>query len=109
MYKPPIVTFLNDSEMELVEPFVYEWEDGGVEYQLTIPKGFTFNGACVPRFCWSLTGLLPTGVVLGPAAGHDYTYQRRGRLIRDELKQKSGGVWVPVADIWTRKECDDLF
>lgn len=113
MYHPPIITILNDHEFELVEPFVFEWEDEktGERRRITIPSGYPFDGASVPRICWSLTGLLPTGVHLGAAAIHDYVYQRRGRLIRDELQRydKVSGRWVPIAEVWTRRQCDDLF
>jgi hypothetical protein len=109
IYKPPVFTILNDREFELVEPFVFEWQEDGACYQLTIPAGYPFDGASVPRLCWSLTGLLPTGVHMGAAAAHDYAYQRRGRLIRGELKKLIEGQWLPIAAVWTRKQCDEMF
>lgn len=109
IYKPPVITILNDREFELVEPLIFEWADP-LEWQITIPAGFPFDGASVPRICWTLTGLLPTGVHLGAAAVHDYGYQRRGRLIRGEIKTKENGEWVPVPINWNnRKKWDDLF
>jgi hypothetical protein len=108
IYRPPVITILNDREVELVEPFIFEWNDP-LPQQIVIPKGFTFDGASVPQLAWTLTGILPIGLPLGGAAVHDYTYQRKGRLIRDELKANHNGIWVPVAAVWPRKTCDDMF
>lgn len=108
-YTAPVVTILNDHEFELVQPFAFQWEDSEGVFQITIPKGYPFDGASVPRACWSLTGLLPTGVHMGAAAVHDWLYQRRGYLNRGELLEQQGDQWVPVVDVWTRQMCDDLF
>lgn len=110
MYAPPILTILNDKEFELVEPFSFKWfEEDGSKYKITIPKGYIFDGASVPRFCWSLTGLIPTGIHMGAALVHDYSYQRRGRLIRSELEKEIDGKWCYVSAVWDRKQCDDMF
>lgn len=113
VYRPPVITILNDHEFELTQPFSYEWQDetSRERRRIIIPAGYPFNGASVPRICWTLTGLLPTGVHLGAAAIHDYLYQRRGYLIRDELQRhdQASGQWVPVAALWNRKMADDLF
>lgn len=108
IYRPPVITILNDREFELVEPFVFEWNDP-IPKQIVIPKGYPFDGASVPRLVWSITGILPVGLPLGAAAVHDFTYQRKGRLIRDEFKIKHNGIWVPMASVWSRKQCDDMF
>lgn len=109
IYTPPVITILNDREFELVQPFIYEWFEPDGKYSFTVPAGFPFDGASVPRICWTLTGILPTGAHMGAAALHDYTYQRRGRLIRDELKRYENGVWLPMSAVWDRKQCDDMF
>lgn len=109
IYQPPVFTILNDREFELVRPFVFEWEQDGQRYRLTIPAGYPFDGASVPRACWSLTGLLPTGVHMGAAAAHDFLYQRRGLLVRGELEKWIDSHWVPLAERWDRKQCDEMF
>jgi len=113
-YRPPIITILNDHEFELVEPFTYEWQEETdhvvATQRITIPKGDCTDGASVPRICWSLTGLLPTGVHMGAAAMHDYLYQRRGELCKGEYERlKNNGEWVASLLKWDRKQCDDLF
>lgn len=109
-YDFPAVRPLNDREWELVRPFIYTWEDGFTSYCITIPLGFAFDGASVPRIVWTLTGLIPTGAYLGAAAVHDYCYQRRGRLLRGEVRRLNDGhEWEPIAVDWDRRQCDRLF
>ncbi len=38
-----------------------------------IPKGFTFDGASIPRPLWAI--LSPVGLLLIPALIHDYAYK----------------------------------
>ena len=54
----------------------------GVEY--VIPKGFTFDGASVPKFLASF--LSPVGVLLIGGLIHDYAYKYAA------LKQKNGSI-----------------
>lgn len=121
IYRPPVFTILNDHEFELVQPFPYTWQDEKTRewWRITIPAGYPFDGASVPRICWTLTNLLPTGTHLGAAAVHDYGYQRRGRLLRGEVCIKKPDWefaaneedrWMPLAVAWQdRKIWDDLF
>jgi|SRR5882762_8854416 len=109
IYKSPVIKILNDTDFELVEPFLYRWV-ADKSYQITIPNGFVTDGASVPRFCWSLTGLLPSGVHLGAAVVHDYLYQRRGLLNDGELSVNiRDDQWLPVDQTWTREQCDNMF
>lgn len=112
IYLSPKVEILNDSEFSLVEDFTYEWTDKGTNYKIIIPKDFVTDGASIPRFCWSLTGLIPSGVHLGAAVVHDYLYEHRGHLVRGELsfgKSERYDFWIVCASDWNRKECDDMF
>lgn len=117
-YESPVITILNDHEFELVKSFVFKWDDDGRLFRITIPKGFVFDGASVPRICWTLTGLLPTGIHLGAACIHDYLYQKRGRLNQREVclrrldkntEVREEDKWLPVQGVWDRKQCDDMF
>jgi hypothetical protein len=105
IYHPPDITILNDSEFMLTKRYVFEWTEGNDIWSIQIPEGFVTDGASVPRFCWSLTGLIPTGVHLGAAVVHDYLYQHRGLLVLKELL-KNG---EPVDAQWDRPACDDIF
>jgi hypothetical protein len=110
VYRSPVVAILNDHEFELAEPFLYCWKDAaGIFYRITVPAHYPFDGASVPRICWTLTGLLPTGVHLGAAAVHDYLYQRRGQIREGEAQRLVAGQWQPYDANWSRKDCDQLF
>ena len=66
----------------------------GVEY--VIPKGFTFDGASVPKFLASF--LSPVGVLLIGGLIHDYAYKYSA------LKQKSGTLLL-----LDQKHADKIF
>jgi len=69
-----------------------------VSFQIIVPLGFQWDGASVPRFLWSLSGIRPDGLVRAAALVHDYLYR----------KPKSGNVGGSYK-IFTRKEADVLF
>ena len=65
---PLIVEFVDGKIWKLVEDFQYIRDCGEV---ITVPKGFLFDFASIPRFCWGWIGS-PTGEY-GPAALiHDF-------------------------------------
>jgi len=109
-YQSPVFAVLNDHEFELREPFVFEWLENDDLHQITIPAGYSFDGASVPRICWSLTGLIPTGIHMGASAVHDYCYQRRGLISGNTLKKWDVQMgWKPEPVKWERSQCDDMF
>lgn len=52
---------------------------------LTVPAGFEYDGASVPRVLWTLTGLLPDGIHRPAALIHDYLYRQGGHCTRYNL------------------------
>jgi hypothetical protein len=110
-YTPPVITILNDHQFELVEPFIFGWQDTVIPERIVVAKGYPTDGASIPRISWSLTGLLPTGVHLGAAVMHDYLYQRRGKLTEGEYQRQLtvDADWTPKDLDWNRKQCDDMF
>ena len=64
-----IMWLLGSRRWEISKDFVYELN--GVKY--VIPKGFTFDGASVPKFL--ATFLSPVGVLLLGGLIHDYAYK----------------------------------
>jgi len=81
---------------EIVEDFFFEVN--GVEY--VIPKGFTFDGASVPKFL--ATFLSPVGVLLIGGLVHDYAYKYEG------LKPVSDADHV-LLHTYGQKSADKLF
>ena len=79
---------------EIAENFHYKLN--GVDY--TIPKGFEFDGASVPKFL--ATFLSPTGVLLMGGLVHDYAYKYAA------LKPKNSNDPLLLLN---QKEADKLF
>ena len=67
-----IMWLMSRRKWEIVNDFNFELN--GVEY--IIPKGFTFDGASVPKFL--ATFLSPVGVLLIGGLVHDYAYKYAG-------------------------------
>ena len=49
-------------------------------FSITVPRGFGWDGASVPRFLWTLSGIRPDGLVRAAALVHDYLYRHRGKV-----------------------------
>ncbi len=111
IYQSPVVAILNDHEFELAQPFVFQWVENNDVHRITVPRGFAFDGASVPRLCWTLTGLLPSGVHLGAAAVHDLLYQHRGLMNEGQVEKlnPATGLWEAEPVHWDRKQCDQMF
>lgn len=89
--KPLLVKVLDDGKnYELIEDLSYYREKNKNDI-ITIPKGFTFDGATVPRIFWSI--IPPLGRYTRAACLHDYLIDVKWR------KEK----------LITRKECDYIF
>jgi hypothetical protein len=78
--------------------------DDRVRWNLVIPKGFEWDGASVPRFLWSLSGIRPDGLLRAAALVHDYIYRSKGRGVGWD--RETGN---PLGWLFTRKEADVLF
>jgi len=94
---------------ELVADWTYEWECGGIRRRITVPKGFVYDGASVPRIVWTLTGILPDGLIRAAALVHDWLYKHRGRLPPGSYQQLHRGAWVNRDRAASREEADRLF
>ena len=55
----------------LCEKFVYEKD----LYSIEVPEGFVNDGASVPRWAWSVSGLTPDGLLRAAAIVHDFHYR----------------------------------
>lgn len=59
------------------------------ETLITVPEGFIFDGASIPRPLWGL--LSPTGLLLTPGLVHDYAYKY------NRLEGENGVLYSPGA------------
>ncbi len=87
----PVIEFLaeaseNGDIFRLKQKMNYSWNGR----TLTVPAGFTSDGASVPEFLWISVSPAIDRRTLAGAVGHDYLYRT-----------------TPAG--WTRKEADDFF
>ncbi len=87
---------VSDRLYRLRSTYLYLNNDG---FFLRIKKGYTSDGASVPRLVWTLTGITPDGLHRAAALIHDYIYDHAGRLPPQSCSKLS----------WTRKEADQIF
>jgi len=87
----PVIQIIGIKHAILKEPY-----DCG---NLIIPEGFHFDGASIPRFCWTIIGVEPFGRIVGAAILHDLCYCNLGNV---RLKD---GTWVTISE----READETF
>jgi hypothetical protein len=91
----PVVSSLGPRNWwRLVE--VYRYTDGA--YTITVPAGFEFNMASVPRVFWGLIG--PFELSVAAPLVHDFLYRYRGALPLGTVDPKRE---------YTRRQADQLF
>lgn len=113
MVQPNIVP-VSDRFYRLDEDYTYEWAVGTMtankaHYRMTVFKGFIYDGATVPRFGWTLTGLLPDGMHRAAALIHDWLYRHGGKLPYGSVKVNVLGDWQITTSDWSRRDSDKLF
>jgi hypothetical protein len=65
----------------LTEPWECYWSYDNHSRRLSLPVGYVWDGASVPRVAWSVIGLTPWGLTDGPSLAHDPLYRSRGGVI----------------------------
>lgn len=93
----------------LVLDYTCYWSMDGTIYKLTIPAGFKYDGASVPRWVWSISGLTPAGKIMAAATIHDYLYENQGKLGKALCVSDSNGNWLHSTKVFSRKESDQIF
>jgi len=78
--KQPDVRPVIDDRYVLMEEYTYTWSESGALFRITVPRGFEYDGASVPRLLWGVTGLRPDGLIRAAALVHDFVYAFRGDL-----------------------------
>lgn len=68
-----------------------------------IKKGFEYDGASVPRFLWSLTGIRPDGLHRAAALIHDFLYDKARKGQGAALSLRGQLIY------FSRKEADRQF
>ena len=93
-WKAIVMWLLSTRNWELVQDWKYNLD--GTEY--VIPKGFTFDGASIPKFLHPFFS--PVGVLLMGGLVHDYAYKYQTLLMKNK-KETLG--------IISQKRADEIF
>ena len=93
---------------KLEADFIYTWMEGGFGRRIVAPAGFLYDGASVPRWAWTASGITPAGPVLAAATIHDLLYANHG-LPPEAYCELRDGKWEPLHRFWTRAEADAMF
>lgn len=96
---------------KLVCDYVYEWEADGRKFRIIVERGFFHDGASVPRFLWTITGITPDGLHRAAALIHDFIYRFNGELPNGSFWGILGqNKYVGLPNVkWTREQADKLF
>lgn len=97
-----------DLAYRLEKEYRYMWMTDAWR-MIIVPKGLIYDGASVPRIAWTVSGILPDGLLRAGALIHDFLYMNRGSLPPQNFKRLVNGQWETCTEILTRKQCDDLF
>lgn len=108
MLQPSIIP-INDKEYELEKEYAYEFVLNNATFRISVPKGFIYDGASVPRILWTLTGILPDGLIRAGALLHDYIYHHQGILPAWRLMIHTENGWQKSTLELTRPIADNIF
>lgn len=89
----------------LQAPYRYTYDLGDWMWRITMPAGFVYDGASIPRIVWSAVQPDKLHKASGP---HDLAYRRGGKMEPREWEYHDGQVWRPVDREMTRKESDHI-
>ena len=113
MMTQPDLRPIKKGKYQLQEKWKYIWEKDGITRCIVIPKGFVSDGASAPRLLWTVTGITPDGLVRAGALVHDFLYKHGGDLPKGSYQELNPYIaldeWIPLNDIWTRKNADRIF
>lgn len=95
----------------LKEDFTYEWLAEGARQKLTIPAGFDFDLASVPRIFWTATGITPDRLRWTAPLIHDFLYEYKGVLPLQSYQVWDTEIngWIHSKRIWTKRNADRMF
>ena len=92
---------------QLRRPYRVEYSLDDERYRLTVPAGYTYDGASVPRLAWSF---IAADKLHKGACVHDFTYEVGGAMPLGSWQVKDErGVWRRVSRTMSRKESDRIF
>jgi hypothetical protein len=107
----PVMLPDGDEGYKLIEAYSYTWKHtDGFQRVITVPNGFVYDGASVPRLVWTLSGITPDGLIRSAALVHDFIYRYEGRLPLNHYGVVFDGVYKDISkNRWARIDADRLF
>lgn len=97
------------NKYQLWRTWSYKWTKDNIQRRIVIPAGFICDGASVPRFLWTITGITPDGMIRSAALVHDFLYKHGGKLPTGCYQQLAKYDWIDLPIIWTRENADRIF
>lgn len=97
-----VKSYLNPREAILEKEYSFSIDYKGSFYHLTIPAGYKWDGATIPRLGWTIVGLTPFGIHDEATLIHDYLYEFEGEF--DEVKPHITREFVDAMFIAKLKE-----
>ena len=101
-----------DEAYRLEEQFEHVFLDATNTYKrIIVPAGLIYDGASVPRGTWTVSGILPDGLIRAAALVHDYIYINGGAMPAGTYQTHLGhsGEWIPCRAPIKRGVADSLF
>jgi len=105
MITQPLIIPIKNDMYELVDDWSYEWDKDGKIYRICLYKGWTYDGASVPKLLWPF--MPPDGIYRPAIALHDILYETKGKMGDHFFVQKNGS-WVSSEYQWKRSESDKI-
>jgi hypothetical protein len=106
----PDIVPVTDELYRLDEDYEYRWTKFDTIYRITIPAGFIYDGASVPRIVWTISGITPDGLIRAAALVHDWIYFHAGKLPNGSHQYlNTDAHWSDILGRWRREHADRIF
>ena len=62
----------------ITEPWECMWVYHGQQRNLKAPAGYIYDGASIDRWAWTISGIVPDGMIRAASLAHDIPYRAEG-------------------------------
>ena len=108
----PNIEPISDRVYQVTSPWSITWITGDVVNRLNVPAGSRYDGASIPRWLWSITGIRPDGVHRAGTLVHDFIYYYEGVLPIGSMQYRYIGDhesnFQNVTGKWSRRDADKI-
>ena len=126
-FEQPLAVIIDETRYILQQDFTYEWKMSvqKIEHEnadvvllpkpedvlnrITVPKGFRWDGASIPKIFWRIN-FKPDGKHRAAALVHDLIYIYKGKLPGELFQAKYQSTdWHPQSGSFSRSDADRMF